>query len=189
MVSSRGWLLAVCTVVGVAGHTSRLPGRFEKTDRTVLAAASTCETAFSLDGMAYNLSDLQVDVGGYIAINNLDNFSYCINICKAVTSERNCVCYGCGGQQYPAAEILHETTGETCKAYLGELEKAQWTTLPAPAKGLRLTYGGGEGGKSAVFDMQCDPTDPGINDGPTFVGTKDELVYRFAWNTSYACGK
>jgi hypothetical protein len=113
------------------------------------------------------------------------------------------------------------------QAYLGELEKAQWTTLPAPAKGLRLTYGGGEGGecsshsdqakqpfttpqclatithtsttssppplcptgKSAVFDMQCDPTDPGINDGPTFVGTKDELVYRFAWNTSYACGK
>lgn len=35
------------------------------------------------------MSALQIDVGGYIAINHVDHMSYCINVCRIVTSERN----------------------------------------------------------------------------------------------------
>jgi hypothetical protein len=41
-------------------------------------------------------------------------------------------------------------------------------------------------GDSTVIDMPCDHTTTGIDEGPTFVGTTGS-VYRFVWNTSFAC--
>jgi hypothetical protein len=90
-----------------------------------------------------------VPVGGYIANNNVgDNASYCLNLCKVVTSERNCVCYPCGGQDYPAAKIVDEggSKGQTCEAYLGTLAGASWAPLTGGGKGITLTYSGGQGG-------------------------------------------
>ena len=42
----------------VVGHTSRLPGRFEKYD--MVAPEEGCDLAFTLRGVEYNLSALQV---------------------------------------------------------------------------------------------------------------------------------
>ena len=51
---------------------------------------SACDLAFTLGGAKFNLTALQVDVGGYIADNWAgDGMSYCLNVCKDVTSDRN----------------------------------------------------------------------------------------------------
>eukprot|EP00038_Savillea_parva_P007773 m.172441 g.172441 ORF g.172441 m.172441 type:complete len:204 (+) comp13537_c0_seq1:60-671(+) len=180
-------LAAAVLAAGAWAHTSRLPGRFEKPLWNGPPAPSGCSTAFTLDGVVYNVSDLQVDVGGYIANNAVDKFSYCINLCKTVTSERNCICYACGGQEYPASQIVKDSVkGEVCQQYLGQVQDAQWSRLP-DGSGLRLTYAGGEHGVSAVIDLPCDPTQDGTMTGPTFVGASAS-VYKFTWNSSLACG-
>jgi hypothetical protein len=147
----------------------RLPGRFRNThlqpDQTAAALnAARCPMAFPLDGAKYNLSALQVDVGGYIANNGVDDFSYCINVCGPVTSERNCICYACGGKEYPASQVFKDPSkGETCQQYLGQLAASSWKLLEAghPAGGLVLTYGMGQGSDSTEINFHCDKSTDG----------------------------
>ena len=57
------------------------------------------------------------------------SFQYCVNLCRVVTSERNCVCNPCGasvishhtahatgGNKYASIQVLDLKTGETCQA-------------------------------------------------------------------------
>lgn len=71
--------LFVAAVAPVAEmHLSRLPGRFEGTFTTakaLRAGAGGCDLAFRLGSHRYNLTDLQVSVGGYVADNSIDKFS------------------------------------------------------------------------------------------------------------------
>ena len=67
-------LLAVGLVTVVFAHLSHLPGPFVKDGLEYEgpeAPNGTCETAFSLGGHNYNVSVLQIQVGGYIAYNNV----------------------------------------------------------------------------------------------------------------------
>ena len=79
---------------------------------------------------------------------------------------------------------------------MGSLNQSTWSLIDAaaPAKGLVLSYGGGQGGDSAVLTLACDKTTDGLDVGPTFLGTRKNPgvfhrgdTFNFAWNTSYAC--
>lgn len=54
----RRLVIVAAVAAMVVGHTSRLPGRFEKYD--MAAPDEGCALAFTLDGVEYNLSSLQV---------------------------------------------------------------------------------------------------------------------------------
>eukprot|EP00041_Stephanoeca_diplocostata_P033262 m.1095499 g.1095499 ORF g.1095499 m.1095499 type:complete len:206 (-) comp24303_c1_seq48:58-675(-) len=185
------------------GHLSRLPGRFSRPSshdvlhKTIQAVG--CDTSFKLvdsDGnsqeYSFNFSELQVDIGGYIANNDVDTYSYCINVCKVVTSERNCICYPCGSSEYPSTQVKKDPTkGETCQAYLGSLEQSQWGWIDTKHAhlGVALRYSGGQNGDSTVIRFMCDPKTDGVNEGPTFVSGATQGAYLFQWNTSFACLK
>jgi hypothetical protein len=72
---------------------------------TLNSPNNTCATAFTIGGHSFDLGELQVQVGGFIAANSVDSMSYCLNVCATVTSDRNCVCYPCGGSTYPSQQI------------------------------------------------------------------------------------
>jgi len=189
-------MFVLCAIPATLSHTSRLPGPFiaghgssHVTSKAVSDAQ--CALDFTLGGAKFNVSELQIGVGGYIAINAVagDNHSYCINVCKDVTSERNCICYACGGSEYPATQILKEgTKGETCTSYLGSLQASAWSLIDTatPAKGLVLSYGKGQTFERTEITMLCDPSTDGLDAGPTFLGSKLGL-FSFTWNTSHAC--
>jgi len=187
MMATRA-ALALGMVLSVANaHLSRLPGRFSNPH---LAASSkntsSCSTKFQLNGTSFDTSALQVDVGGYIADNSVDKFSYCINLCAPVTSERNCICYPCGGSEYPATQIFKDPSkGETCEAYLGQANDATWAFAKGK-EGLTLSYDMGQDGKSTVITLLCDPSVTGEDTGPSFVGSKNG-VFAFEWRTKYSC--
>jgi hypothetical protein len=171
-------------------HLSLTPGRFEggaaakAQAQMAPAPPPSCQMQFSLGGDKFDVSSLSVDVGGWIAENTVDEFHYCINVCAVVTSERNCICYPCGGSSYPASQVFKDPEkGETCEAYLGELAESKWARTP---RGLVLTYGGGEAQKSTQLELLCAPGVSGLDTGPTFMGKKGG-VFRFSWKTSAGC--
>ena len=182
--------------VGLAtGHATLTPGRFfakpELHERVAARNASSCATKFGLNGTGYkfDLSALTVDIGGWVADNEVDKYHYCLNVCGVVTSDRNCICYPCGGDSYPSTQVEKDPAkGETCVAELGELAQASWTPIGQPfeRKGVMLTYGGGADGKRTELSFVCDPSTTGEDVGPSFVGAKGD-VFMFTWKTSYGC--
>eukprot|EP00051_Salpingoeca_urceolata_P017014 m.229384 g.229384 ORF g.229384 m.229384 type:complete len:198 (+) comp18840_c0_seq3:190-783(+) len=174
-----------------AAHLSLEPGPFRNTHLTASAPQKdTCELAFELGGAKFNVSELSVDVGGWVATNNVDTDFYCLNLCRTVTSERNCICYACGGSQYPAEQVAKTSQGNQCQAYLGKLSGAEWSLKgTTPADGLVLEYRGGEADKEThkervtQIEMYCSKDPWG---GPEFIGQKDS-TYLFRWNSSFAC--
>jgi hypothetical protein len=130
--------------------------------------------------------------GGYIANNTVDNFYYCVQLCKNVNSDRNCICNACGGVEYPVTQINDTAKAmlgdEVCMAYLGNLDASSWSLLPSdlsPPAGVQLTYGNGEGGSSTSIRFVCDPKQSGIT-APSFTGVKNN-VYSFDWYNAAAC--
>ena len=176
-----------------SAHLRREPGRFSNPHLQPPAAAFTagaCDLSFELGGAQYDLSDLQVDVGGYIADNFAsDGKEYCLNVCRTVTSDRNCVCYPCGGSQYPAQQAEKTSKGQQCTAYLGTLDGAKWSLLKAstPTAGVALEYPGGEAGTHTRIEFACDPRADQYSN-PAFVGQRAG-TYMFRWNATQACPK
>ena len=103
------------------------------------------------------------------------SFQYCVNLCRVVTSERNCVCNPCGASPATAPQppILPQVgtstrpsrcwtsrqarraklacaqrrAPHTLQAYLGELNATTWQLLDHsdPHKGVQLVYNNGQG--------------------------------------------
>ena len=202
-------LAALGLLSSAHGHLGTAPGRFTAGTGGSAppppipvgppSAAATCNTSFALNGSSFDVSSLKVDVGGWVAENSVDKFSYCLNVCAVVTSERNCICYPCGadsptsGVEYPASQVDKDPVkGETCEAYLGELKSSTWSGNADPEKpGVTLTYGDGQAGKSTELILICDQTTSGLDTGPSFVGegagSAGGTVFMFEWTTSAGC--
>jgi hypothetical protein len=80
---------------------------------------------------------------------------------------------------------------EICEAYLGTLTSATWSLLPSSSpsapSGITLTYRGGQGGRSAVINIYCDPGSTGLTN-PAFNGTDPAtLVSTFTWKNAAGC--
>lgn len=175
--------------LGADAHLPYKPGRFYSqvpAGFAQSAPASVCDTKFTLNSNTYDVSGLQVDVGGWIADNSKDKYHYCLNICKTVTSERNCICNACGGVQYPAQQVFKDPAkGETCEAYLGTLDAASWRLARDGRNGITLSYKHGQGNRSTEVTLLCDPKASEYS-SPVFVGSKDS-VFSFDWNNPHAC--
>lgn len=190
------------------GHLGTAPGRFNAGTGGSAppspipvgppGAAASCNTSFTLNGSSFDVSSLKVDVGGWVAENSVDKFSYCLNVCAVVTSERNCICYPCGpdspgsGTEYPSSQVDKDPVkGETCEAYLGELKSSTWSNSADLEKpGITLTYGDGQAGKSTVLTLICDQSTSGLDTGPSFVGEgagEAGATFKFEWRTSAGC--
>jgi len=188
-------VLAACAC-GVIAHSDIGASMFVNPHRAPSAFDASCPVSFQIGGARFNVSELQLPLGGYIANNTIDNFFYCINICANVNSERNCICNPCGDVQYPAQQVQR---GDVCVAYLGQLNAATWSLLdPArPQVGLLLVYdhgsanatmpGGSDAPRSSRVTLKCDPSAPFPSTLPQFAGESPARVFNFNWATAAAC--
>ncbi len=71
-------LLLLCVLPGGHGHLGTAPGRFFAPPPPIPVnppSNTSCATTFALNGSKYDVSSLQVDVGGWVAGNSVDKFS------------------------------------------------------------------------------------------------------------------
>lgn len=71
-------LLLLCVLRVGHGHLGTAPGRFFAPPPPIpvnLRSNASCATTFALNGSKYDVSSLQVDVGGWVAENSVDKFS------------------------------------------------------------------------------------------------------------------
>jgi hypothetical protein len=107
-----------------------------------------------------------------------------------------CVCWWRATSPPPKQVHKAPLGDEVCVAYLGTLQAATWSLLPSAAAGplpsaapagVTLTYGGGQGGRSAAIHLLCDPQSTGLT-SPSFNGTDASTgVSTFFWKNIAGC--
>lgn len=194
-------VLLICVFLHVAfAHLSTEPGPFMNSHLlgSELDVDPSCSLTPSVDGKSYDLQSLSLAVGGWIANSSaVSADSFCLNLCLPVTSERNCVCYPCGGNQYPVERVARINGANTCVAIGGTLNTPTYSHNQDGQLQLLMP-----GGKDLTSDTRissqitfiCDPQGDQYN-APALVSIQksqtengsNEEHYMFDWIVPEAC--